>query len=113
MWNRPAQKLLEGFASNGLFTSSTSDPDWASGHGLLPRAFNTMRVKGYFFPMSALRLLALGGWVGGSACLRRLVRQGELGKSARGLGEPACFVGASVCGMPAHARARTQACSPA
>ncbi|KAI8468257.1 MAG: cytochrome P450 [Monoraphidium minutum] len=48
MFNRPIQRQLQEFSSNGLFTSDTSDPDWASAHGLLPRFFNTLRVKGFY-----------------------------------------------------------------
>jgi hypothetical protein len=33
---------------NGLFTSSTLDKDWQVAHGLLPRAFNQIRIKNYF-----------------------------------------------------------------
>lgn len=51
MWNRPPEKRLQEFASNGIFTTSTTDPDWASIHGLLPRAFNALKVKG-FYPAS-------------------------------------------------------------
>jgi hypothetical protein len=32
-------------AGNGLFTSSTSDPDWKTAHGLLPRSLNALKVK--------------------------------------------------------------------
>jgi hypothetical protein len=33
---------------NGLFTSSTTSPDWQTGRGLLSRGFNQLRLAGYF-----------------------------------------------------------------
>jgi hypothetical protein len=40
--------LLLLLPGNGLFTSSTLDKDWQVAHGLLPRAFNQIRIKNYF-----------------------------------------------------------------
>ncbi|KIY92424.1 cytochrome P450 [Monoraphidium neglectum] len=48
MFNRRLQKNFQAFASNGIFTSSTTDPDWASAHGLLPRFFNALKVKAFY-----------------------------------------------------------------
>lgn len=45
MFNRPLQRKLQVFASNGIFTSDTHDPDWASAHGLLPRFYNALKIK--------------------------------------------------------------------
>ena len=47
-WNRPTEVRLSEFTSNGIFTSSTDDPDWASIHGLLPRFFNALKVQAYY-----------------------------------------------------------------
>ncbi|GBF99888.1 hypothetical protein Rsub_12684, partial [Raphidocelis subcapitata] len=47
-WNRPPQKRLREFASNGIFTSDTFDPDWASIHGLLPRFYNALKIQVYY-----------------------------------------------------------------
>jgi hypothetical protein len=32
-------------AGNGLFTSGTRDPDWQTAHGILPRAFNALKIR--------------------------------------------------------------------
>eukprot|EP00775_Hariotina_reticulata_P009541 gene9541-9705_t len=49
VWGRrKLEKRLQDFAGNGLFTSSTYDPDWETAHGLLPRGFNQIRIKNYF-----------------------------------------------------------------
>ena len=48
---RPPPPPPQDFSSNGIFTSDTTDPDWASAHGLLPRFFNALKIKG-FFPAS-------------------------------------------------------------
>lgn len=49
LWGREViERRLQRFAGNGLFTSSTLDHDWQVAHGLLPRAFNQIRIKNYF-----------------------------------------------------------------
>jgi hypothetical protein len=49
LWGRQkAEKALQAFAGNGLFTSSTLDHDWQVAHGLLPRGFNQIRIKNYY-----------------------------------------------------------------
>lgn len=49
LWGRrKAERSLQAVAGNGLFTSSTLDKDWQVAHGLLPRAFNQIRIKNYF-----------------------------------------------------------------
>lgn len=55
VWHHIVRMLLltsgASFAAslgNGLFTSSTRDHDWENAHGLLPRAFNQIRIKNYF-----------------------------------------------------------------
>lgn len=57
-WNRGPQKTLQSFAGNGIFTSSTFDPDWPAIHGLLPRFYNVLKIQGYY-PASAPRLCVL------------------------------------------------------
>lgn len=47
-WNRPQQMKIQEFAGDGIFTSSTESPDWASAHGLLPRFYNALKIKGYY-----------------------------------------------------------------
>eukprot|EP00877_Chromochloris_zofingiensis_P012868 jgi/Chrzof1/7835/Cz02g38090.t1 len=48
MWNDQRQLKIQKFTGNGLFTSSNTDMDWQTAHGLLPRGFNQIRVKNYF-----------------------------------------------------------------
>eukprot|EP00933_Yihiella_yeosuensis_P050527 TRINITY_DN4832_c1_g1_i1.p1 TRINITY_DN4832_c1_g1~~TRINITY_DN4832_c1_g1_i1.p1 ORF type:complete len:1333 (-),score=305.99 TRINITY_DN4832_c1_g1_i1:372-4370(-) len=47
MWNRPQQIKLQDFTANGLFTSSETSEDWQSGHSILPRGFNQIKIKSY------------------------------------------------------------------
>lgn len=47
LWNRPLQKKLQDFTGNGLFTSSETSEDWQSGHSVLPRGFNQIKVKSF------------------------------------------------------------------
>jgi cytochrome P450/NADPH-cytochrome P450 reductase len=47
LWNRPYQKNLQDFTGNGLFTSSETSEDWQSGHSILPRGFNQIKVKAF------------------------------------------------------------------
>jgi hypothetical protein len=54
-WNRTADTRLSEFTANGIFTSSTDDPDWADIHGLLPRFFNSLKITNYY-PTSACAL---------------------------------------------------------
>ena len=37
----------QDFTSNGLFTSSEKSEDWKTGHNLLPRGFNQIKVKSF------------------------------------------------------------------
>jgi cytochrome P450 len=49
-------------ADNGLFTSSTTSPDWQTARGLLSRGFNQLRLAGYFpLVMDKIRVF-LGEW---------------------------------------------------
>eukprot|EP00878_Enallax_costatus_P002291 GHUV01002466.1.p1 GENE.GHUV01002466.1~~GHUV01002466.1.p1 ORF type:complete len:1154 (+),score=313.19 GHUV01002466.1:119-3580(+) len=49
VWGRKAiERRIQTATGNGLFTSSTLDPDWENAHGLLPRAFNQIRIRNYF-----------------------------------------------------------------
>ena len=38
---------IQDFTSNGLFTSSEKSEDWKTGHNLLPRGFNQIKVKSF------------------------------------------------------------------
>uniref|UniRef100_A0A7S4QGU7 NADPH--hemoprotein reductase n=1 Tax=Alexandrium monilatum TaxID=311494 RepID=A0A7S4QGU7_9DINO len=47
LWNRPQQKAISDFTGNGLFTSNETSEDWQSGHSVLPRGFNQIKVKSF------------------------------------------------------------------
>ncbi|CAJ1345293.1 unnamed protein product [Effrenium voratum] len=47
LWNRDVEVGLQDFTANGLFTSSEKSEDWKTGHSLLPRGFNQIKVKGF------------------------------------------------------------------
>jgi len=47
LWNRAAEVAVQDFTSNGLFTSSEKSEDWKTGHQLLPRGFNQIKVKSF------------------------------------------------------------------
>lgn len=47
LWNRGLQKPLQEFTANGLFTSSETSDDWKTGHNLLPRGFNQIKIKSF------------------------------------------------------------------
>ncbi|KIZ02858.1 NADPH--cytochrome P450 reductase [Monoraphidium neglectum] len=47
-WNRGPQNVVARMAGNGLFTSGTRDPDWQTAHGILPRAFNALKIRSYY-----------------------------------------------------------------
>eukprot|EP00873_Tetraselmis_striata_P026190 jgi/Tetstr1/446454/TSEL_033995.t1 len=48
MWTTAQSLKISRFAGHGLFTDSTDSETWKTGHGLLPRAFNAIRIKNYF-----------------------------------------------------------------
>ena len=47
LWNRGVQIPLQEFTANGLFTSSETSEDWKTGHSLLPRGFNQIKIKSF------------------------------------------------------------------
>ncbi|CAL1146957.1 unnamed protein product [Cladocopium goreaui] len=47
LWNRGLQIPLQEFTANGLFTSSETSDDWKTGHALLPRGFNQIKIKSF------------------------------------------------------------------
>ena len=47
LWNRGLQIPLQEFTANGLFTSSETSDDWKTGHNLLPRGFNQIKIKSF------------------------------------------------------------------
>lgn len=48
MWTTAVNRKIASFAGHGLFTDSTDSEIWKTGHGLLPRSFNAIRIKNYF-----------------------------------------------------------------
>ncbi|KAF8056108.1 cypD [Scenedesmus sp. PABB004] len=48
MWDRQQQLAVQRISDNGLFTSSTTHPDWQTGRGLLARGFNTLKLSSYW-----------------------------------------------------------------
>ena len=47
LWNRDVEVGLQDFTANGLFTSSKQSEDWKTGHSLLPRGFNQIKVQSF------------------------------------------------------------------
>ena len=45
MWTAPVERALLEFGGKGLFTSSTTDAEWETGHGVLPKCFYAFRMK--------------------------------------------------------------------
>jgi cytochrome P450 len=48
MWTSPPERAIADFGGKGLFTSSSTDTEWETGHGVLPKFFNVFRMKKYF-----------------------------------------------------------------
>merc|ERR1719232_552405 len=48
MWNRPIEKKIQEYTGFGLFSNSSTDLTWETGHGVLPKFFNVFRIKNYF-----------------------------------------------------------------
>ena len=54
--------LCKDFTANGLFTSSEKSEDWKTGHSLLPRGFNQIKVKGFAPQILAKTRAFVGEW---------------------------------------------------
>lgn len=48
MWTRGKQLDIKAVSGDGIFTCSTTSPNWSAAHGLLPKHTNALRVKSYF-----------------------------------------------------------------
>ena len=48
MWTAPNERALQDYGGQGLFTSSTTDETWETGHGVLPKFFNAFKIKNYY-----------------------------------------------------------------
>ena len=48
MWTGAGERALQDYGGFGLFTSTTTDESWQTGHGVLPKFFNAIRIKNYF-----------------------------------------------------------------
>ncbi|CAE7451841.1 CYP102A5 [Symbiodinium natans] len=62
LWNRDVEVGLQDFTANGLFTSSEKSEDWKTGHSLLPRGFNQIKVKGFAPQILAKTRAFVGEW---------------------------------------------------
>ncbi|CAJ1402651.1 unnamed protein product [Effrenium voratum] len=62
LWNRGFQKPLQDFTANGLFTSSETSEDWKTGHALLPRNFNQIKVKNFAPQIFSKTRAFVGAW---------------------------------------------------
>ena len=48
MWNDEAELKIQEYTGFGLFSNSTTETTWQTGHGVLPKFFNVIRIKNYF-----------------------------------------------------------------
>jgi hypothetical protein len=48
MWTAPIERAISEYGGKGLFTSSSTDAEWETGHGVLPKFFNAFRMKKYY-----------------------------------------------------------------
>mmetsp|Transcript_25451 Transcript_25451/g.71176 ORF Transcript_25451/g.71176 Transcript_25451/m.71176 type:complete len:1296 (-) Transcript_25451:578-4465(-) len=64
MWTGVAQDRIAAFAANGLFTDHTSTDRWKTGHGVIPRSFNAVRVKNYFPVLLEKTQVFIHAWAG-------------------------------------------------
>lgn len=62
LWNRDVEVGLQDFTANGLFTSSEQSEDWKTGHSLLPRGFNQIKVKSFAPQILAKTRAFVGEW---------------------------------------------------
>lgn len=62
LWNRDVEVGLQDFTANGLFTSSEKSEDWKTGHSLLPRGFNQIKVKAFAPQVLAKTRSFVGEW---------------------------------------------------
>ncbi|KAL7554490.1 hypothetical protein ACHAWF_018524 [Thalassiosira exigua] len=74
MWSAAGERKILNFVERGgLFTGSTVNQDWQTGHGVLPKYFNAIRIQSYYpivlektqvFVREWAKLAASGGKVG-------------------------------------------------
>lgn len=49
MWTSAQERrVLEFVESGGLFTDSTTSPEWKTAHAILPKYFNALRIQNYY-----------------------------------------------------------------
>ena len=48
MWTGKFELKIQEYTGFGLFSNSTPNESWLSGHGVLPRFFNALKIKNYY-----------------------------------------------------------------
>jgi cytochrome P450 len=48
MWTGAGELKIQEYTGLGLFTNSTTSESWNTGHGVLPRFFNALKIKNYY-----------------------------------------------------------------